>query len=195
MPYLGTEVLGFSDILDFKSDILFFFWAISAPETVFKKKKGYHKKKKDITPYILRFFGSKHPYNISQKTSANGEKRCSKKNFISILKFFEIGGLCSMVFWKKNVWDFFFCKKCAKKGLYLGKFRKKNLDWGWLFCLILAKKNVGGVILLSWKYDRISKWWSILTSWKLWLQNKPHSKMSQCVWEAVPRLYYIYILL
>ena len=102
MPYLGTEVLGFSDILDFKSDILFFL-AISASETVFKKKKGYHTKKKDITPYILRFFGSKHPYNISQKTSANGEKRCSKKNFISVFKFFEIGGLFSRVFWKKNV--------------------------------------------------------------------------------------------
>ena len=84
--------------------ISFFFFGRFQPQKQFlRKKKGYHKKKKDITPYILRFFGSKHPYNISQKTSANGEKRCSKKNFISVFKFFEIGGLFSRVFWKKNV--------------------------------------------------------------------------------------------
>ena len=79
MPNLGPEVKFESDILDFKSDILFFFLPILASETFFRKKKGYKKKKKDITPYNFRFFGPKSPYIISQKTSANGEKRCSKK--------------------------------------------------------------------------------------------------------------------
>ena len=44
MPYMGTEVQEFSDILDFKSDILFF-WAIIASETLFNKKKDITKKK------------------------------------------------------------------------------------------------------------------------------------------------------
>ena len=52
MPYLGTEVLGFSDILDFKSDILFFWGAISASETVFKKKKRISHTKKKGYHYI-----------------------------------------------------------------------------------------------------------------------------------------------
>ena len=79
MPKYGTEVKLKSDILDFKSDIFFFFWPISASETFFSKKKKDITKKKRISRHISFDFLGQNPGIISAKRLPQTAKNDAKK--------------------------------------------------------------------------------------------------------------------
>ena len=66
MPNLGPEVKFESDILDFKSDILLFFWSILATETFFDKKNRISQKKK-MSRHISFDFLGQNPNMLSGK--------------------------------------------------------------------------------------------------------------------------------
>ena len=78
MPNLGPEVKLKSDILDFKSDILLFFWSILATETFFDKKNQDITKKK-ISRHISFDFLGQNPHILSGKrlpqTAKNGVQK------------------------------------------------------------------------------------------------------------------------
>ena len=80
MPNLGPEVKLKSDILDFKSDILFFFWQILASETFFDKKNQDITKKKKISCNItFSFFAQIAPILGGKKRAKTAKNGLQKK--------------------------------------------------------------------------------------------------------------------
>ena len=127
MPYLGTEVLGFSDILDFKSDILFFL-AISAPETVFKKKKkGYHKKKRISLHISFDFLAQNTPIISAKRLPQTAKNGVQKKTLFLYSNFSKSEVSLVGYFGKKTCEIFFFAKNVPKKVCTLGNSEKKIL--------------------------------------------------------------------
>ena len=148
MPKYGTEVKLKSDILDFKSDILFFL-PIWAPETFFSKKKKDITKKKRISLHISFDFLGQNTRIISAKRLPQTAKNGAKKKSTFLKWTFSKLVVTVVGYFSKKTRVFFFCKKYAKNSLYLGKFRKNKIDLGPLFCWKWAKKHVGSVIFNS----------------------------------------------
>ena len=128
MPYLGTEVLGFSDILDFKSDI-FFFWAISASETVFKKKKRISQKKR-ISLHISFDFLAQNTPIISAKRLPQTAKNGVQKKTLFLYSNFSKSEVSIVGYFGKKTCEIFFLQKMCQKRSVPWEIQKKNLDWG-----------------------------------------------------------------
>ena len=81
MPKYGTEVKLKSDILDFKSDILFFVCRFEPLKLFSAKKTGYHKKKR-ISLHIAFDFLGQNPGIISAKRLPQMAKNGAKKKIL-----------------------------------------------------------------------------------------------------------------
>ena len=135
MPNFGPVAILKTDILDIKSTILFF--VRFSPLKLFSIKKGRHKEKRYYAIYLPISF-AKIPICNQPKDFRKRRKTLLKNpNFVMII--LKIGSHSSRLFFKSSA-EFLFCKKYAKKDLYLWKFRKIKVDLGPLFLLNLGKK-------------------------------------------------------
>ena len=138
MPKYGTEVKLKSDILDFKSDILFFLADLSLWNFFQQKKKDITKKKGYHSIY-LSIFWAKTPVLYQAKDFRKRRKTVLKKKYSFEMNIFKIGSHYSRVFLKKNTFVCFFAKNMQKKLYTLGNSEKKNWS-GTTFLLKMSKK-------------------------------------------------------
>ena len=112
MPKYGTEVKLKSDILDFKSDILFL--PISATDTFLTKKKDITQKKRISVHISCVFLGQNTPIISGKKVRKTAKNGVQKETKI-LFSTFSKSEVSVVVYFRKKTCDFFFLQKICQK--------------------------------------------------------------------------------
>ena len=124
MLYLGTEVLRISDILDFKSDILFFFWRFQPQKQFLRKKKDITKKR--ISLHISFDFLAQNTPIISAKRLPQTAKNGVQKKTLFLYSNFSKSEVSIVGYFGKKTCEIFFLQKMCQKRSVPWEIQKKK---------------------------------------------------------------------